>query len=212
MLTAAIDRDIAGQHTGIAARQGSGDGVEAEPEAFDQIILVGSHDLEIRIERAGSDTKPNPAGKSGIEPGQLLSHQRPGTQGQQERAWRCPAPRHGLKQPARHLHRIGHITAETAMMLAGHHPIEPDLRRLGRLGAHHGDDFVGRQVVVRIEPERDRARYEGRENIPHGVFFSATPSTTQRWRKSCSQAGNSIGGSGRTLAPWASNVAWNSSG
>ena len=51
---------------------------------------------------------------------------------------------------------------EAAVVLAGHHAVEPVLRRERRLRAQLVDDARRREIVVGIQPQRDRPRCERR--------------------------------------------------
>ena len=66
-----------------------------------------------------------------------------GRSGQQQRARRGPARAHGLETPPGGLQRVGEVTVEAAVVLAGHHAVEPVLRRERRLGPQLVDDGGG---------------------------------------------------------------------
>ena len=104
---------------------------------------------------------PTRAREARREPRDLLGDHRRRPQGEQKRARRRPARRHRLETPARDLERVREVAGEAAVVLGGHHAVESVLgaeRGLRRAAPRRSSGAA--QVVVRVQPQRDRPRRE----------------------------------------------------
>ena len=133
--------------------------------------------------RNAPDATPRPTrpGEARRHPRDLLGDERGRSQRQQQRARRGPAGAHRLEAPAGRLQRVRQVAVEAAVVLAGHHAVEsvPCAASAACVRELVDDGRRAGEVVVRIQPERDRA---GGERCAH--VRSACPRATPAARSS----------------------------
>ena len=128
--------------------------------------MVHAGDLEVEGQGAGRHSEPDPPGIAGPQPGDLLGDER--RRAQREEEGRGGGPTHVVlgQHEGGHLQGLRHVAGEATVVLAGHDAVEAVAERDAGLAAELGDDGLGRQLVVRVEPDGDGARRKGRRVVP----------------------------------------------
>jgi hypothetical protein len=162
VLGTAGHRRIARQVAEVLTTQHRNHPAQLGLEPWRRVGDVESDDREVERQRAGGDPEPHPPRIRRREPRDLLHDERGGTQRQQQGARRDPRPVGHREQEGRGLQRVGQVARGPAVVLAHHQPGEP--RRLAEPGlrAQLVDDRRRGQLVVRVEPQRHRTRFERR--------------------------------------------------
>jgi hypothetical protein len=93
----------------------------------------------------------------GVEPRDLFGQHGGWSQRKQQRARCRPAARGVVEDEGRDLQRVREVARKPAVVLARHDAVEAELEGEGRLLAELTDDVSGLELVVRVQPDRDRA-------------------------------------------------------